>query len=81
MQDKLSYKLNCVINNWFDYHYELRDYDSNYHFEKKTTFYCASCALHKDVKLKKEVFDSMNRRKNRCITCFMAMNRKKKNEK
>ncbi|CAB4240995.1 hypothetical protein UFOVP22_40 [uncultured Caudovirales phage] len=79
MQDHLSYKINCVINNWFDFNHELRDYDSNYHFEKAKTFYCASCAIHKDIKLRKEVFDSMNRKRYRCLTCFMSMNRKKSN--
>lgn len=81
MQDHLSYKLNCVINNWFDYAYELRDYDSNYHYEKATTFYCATCAIHKDIKLRKVVFDSMNRKRYRCITCFMAITRNNKNVK
>lgn len=70
MQDHLSYKINCVINNWFDSTYSDLDYDAIASGTITETFYCAGCTTRKRIGLKVEYKDSRSRTMYKCKDCM-----------
>jgi hypothetical protein len=65
MQDHLSYKLSCVIDNWF----KSEESDVGYieGNDVDATFYCTGCHVFKSINLL-----SKSKRNKRCISCERA---------